>query len=345
MLGQHVIKCWSATQASLALSSGEAEYYGVVRGTGVGLGQQALGRDAGFELPIRVWTDSSAAMGTASRQGLGKLRHLECHSLWIQQRLRRKEFELRKVLGTENPADLFTKHMDSAAKLDGLVARFGCRFQEGRPTAAPGLKKAKVSAGLVCGSPGHVLAVEAPLPHLLPEEVMNREHPCAEPESERLEEPDKTPMEELSDPLRRGRHKQAAGVCLPRSEPAGTTRAASRSSPTAARVVGECLHDGRAGHANRHRQAATRRRATLPTCCAVSGEPVDAGPSARRHRAILGRHRTRPSLLRSKGSGASVRLAGCAESLLHAEMPSERRPERAHYGIWPIAISRSDRAS
>ena len=49
MLGSHVIKTWSSTQASLALSSGEAEYYGVVRGTAVGLGQQALGRDAGFE--------------------------------------------------------------------------------------------------------------------------------------------------------------------------------------------------------------------------------------------------------------------------------------------------------
>ena len=89
LLGSHVIKCWSFTQASIALSSGEAEYYGVVKGTGVGLGQQALGRDAGFTLPVRVWTDSSAAIGTASRQGLGKLRHLECHSLWVQQRLRR----------------------------------------------------------------------------------------------------------------------------------------------------------------------------------------------------------------------------------------------------------------
>ena len=56
----------------------------------LGLGQQALGRDAGFDLPVRVWTDSSAAIRTASRQGLGKLRHLECHSLWVQQRLRRK---------------------------------------------------------------------------------------------------------------------------------------------------------------------------------------------------------------------------------------------------------------
>ena len=99
MLGSHVIKCWSSTQASLALSSGEAEYYGVVRGAGIGLGQQALGKDAGIRLPVRVWTDSEAAIGTAGHQGLGKLRHLDCHSLWLQQRLRRKELELKKVPG------------------------------------------------------------------------------------------------------------------------------------------------------------------------------------------------------------------------------------------------------
>ena len=84
MLGQHMTTCWSSTQISLALSSGEAEYYGVVRATGRGLGLQALLRDAGVDLPVRVWTDSSAAMGTSARQGLGKLRHLECHSLWLQ---------------------------------------------------------------------------------------------------------------------------------------------------------------------------------------------------------------------------------------------------------------------
>ena len=133
-------ECWSSTQASIALSSGEAEYYGVVKGVGIGLGQQALGRDAGFHLPIRVWTDSSAAMGTASRQGLGKLRHLECHSLWVQQRLRRGEFELRKVLGTENPADLFTKHLPSREKVHQLLRLFGCEYRDGRPAAAPLLR-------------------------------------------------------------------------------------------------------------------------------------------------------------------------------------------------------------
>ena len=75
----------------MALSSGEAEYYGVVSVACIGLGFQAPLRDAGVELPIRVWTDSSAAIGTAGRQGLGKLRHLEFHSLWLQQRQTLKE--------------------------------------------------------------------------------------------------------------------------------------------------------------------------------------------------------------------------------------------------------------
>ena len=142
VLGKHVNKAWSATQASLALSSGEAEYYGVVRAAGVGLGVQALLRDAGISLPIRVWTDSSAAIGTAGRQGLGKLRHLECHSLWLQQRLRRKEFRLLKIAGEENPADLFTKHTDSAKKLETLIGMFNCSLRSGRPAAAPKLKRA-----------------------------------------------------------------------------------------------------------------------------------------------------------------------------------------------------------
>ena len=128
MFGSHLTKAWSATQASLALSSGEAEFYGLVRATGIGFGLQALLRDGGIRVPVRVWTDSEAAMGTAGRQGLGKLRHLECHSLWAQQRFRRKEFELFKILGTENPADLFTKHVESSKKLEQLIGLFNCRI-------------------------------------------------------------------------------------------------------------------------------------------------------------------------------------------------------------------------
>ena len=105
MVGRHVIKTWSATQACVALSSGEAEFYGVVRAAGIAMGHKSLMSDIGVTIPARVWTDFSAAMLICGRQGLGKLRHIECHTLWVQQRLRQKYFELRKIRGDINPAD------------------------------------------------------------------------------------------------------------------------------------------------------------------------------------------------------------------------------------------------
>ncbi len=82
--GSQAVKSWSPTQTSIALSSGEAEFNGVVRGAGVGLGYQGPLRDLGVNVGLRVWTDSSAAIGICSRQGLGEFRHLDTHTLWVQ---------------------------------------------------------------------------------------------------------------------------------------------------------------------------------------------------------------------------------------------------------------------
>ena len=137
MLGQRTIKSWSSTQASVALSSGEAEFNGVVRGSGIGLGCQSLLRDLRIEMPVRVWTDSSAAIGICTRQGLGKLRHLDTHTLWVQQAVRSGRIDLRKVLGEVNPADLFTKHSLSRERLMKLVDLFSCKFRGGRAESSP----------------------------------------------------------------------------------------------------------------------------------------------------------------------------------------------------------------
>ena len=141
MLGLQCMKHWSSTQASVALSSGEAEFAGVIRGSGQGLGYQALLSDLGVTAPLCVWTDSEAAIGICSRQGLGKLRHLDTHTLWIQQAVRSGRVGLRKVLGEKNPADLLTKHSLSRARLEMLVGVFGCQFIDGRAAAAPLLRR------------------------------------------------------------------------------------------------------------------------------------------------------------------------------------------------------------
>ena len=55
MLGKHTIKTWSTTQSSVSFSSGEAEFNGVVRGAGMGLGSQSLMRDLRQDAPVRVF--------------------------------------------------------------------------------------------------------------------------------------------------------------------------------------------------------------------------------------------------------------------------------------------------
>ena len=136
-LGRHLIKSWSSTQGSVTLSSAEAEYYGVVKAAGVGLGYVSLLADMGITLPLQVWTDSSATIGICSRQGLGKLRHVDIQCLWIQQRVRDETFTLRKVLGDDNPADLFTKHILGGERVDKFILLLGCRFKGGRAASDP----------------------------------------------------------------------------------------------------------------------------------------------------------------------------------------------------------------
>ena len=105
------------------------------------MGYQALLRDLGLELPVRVWTDSTATLGICGRQGLGKLRHIDTQRLWIQQRVRDKSIELYKVRGEDNPADLFTKHLVSKDRIHWLLELFDCRYADGRPEAAPQMRR------------------------------------------------------------------------------------------------------------------------------------------------------------------------------------------------------------
>ncbi len=155
MLGRHLLKSWSSTQTSIALSSGEAEFYGVVKAGGVSLGFQSLLADVGITIPVRVWTDSSATLGICGRQGLGRLRHIDTRCLWIQQRVRDGTIQLYKVRGEENPADLFTKHLVCRDRILSLLQLFGCAYRGGRAATAP---KVRSDAGT---SKGELLRLEA----------------------------------------------------------------------------------------------------------------------------------------------------------------------------------------
>jgi hypothetical protein len=123
------------------LSSGEAEYYGAVKAGGIGLGYQSLMADLGIELPLRLWTDSTATIGICGRDGLGKLRHIDTQCLWLQQKVRSGAIDLRKVKGIENPADLFTEHLTNTGTVKALMELLNCVYMDGRPKGAPKLRK------------------------------------------------------------------------------------------------------------------------------------------------------------------------------------------------------------
>jgi len=111
-IGGHIIKSWSSTQNVVALSSGEAEYYGMVKGASMALVVRSVLGDLGYEMQIRLRTDASAAKGIASRRGLGKVRHIEVNQLWLQEKVSSGEIEVMKVKGLGNLADALTKALD-----------------------------------------------------------------------------------------------------------------------------------------------------------------------------------------------------------------------------------------
>jgi hypothetical protein len=125
------LKQWSTTQNSVAMSSGEAEYYAAVKGAAEGLAIQAMCRDLGIELKITLYTDSSACKGICNRRGLGKIKHVDVQMLWLQSMVYRGTIRMRKVLGTENPADLNAKYLNSH-EIGKCVSKMSMVWEPGR---------------------------------------------------------------------------------------------------------------------------------------------------------------------------------------------------------------------
>ena len=87
---------------------------------------KSMAEDLGWSWSVRLWTDSSACKGTCNRSGLGRLKHLEVENVWLQGAVKEKRVELIKVAGTENMADILTKHLPRAS-LDRHLANLGLR--------------------------------------------------------------------------------------------------------------------------------------------------------------------------------------------------------------------------
>ena len=95
-----------------ALSSGEAELYGIVDGAARGLQTKHAMAECDQQWLISVESDASAGIGMATRAGVGKVRHIETKWLWVQDATREKKIALNKCRDAENVADLGTKAVE-----------------------------------------------------------------------------------------------------------------------------------------------------------------------------------------------------------------------------------------
>ena len=83
---------------------------------------------------VRFRVGARAALGIIEGRGVGRVRHLDVGSLWIQEQQLGRIIELKKVAGLLTPGDLSTKNLcielvDTYSDIIGLV------FAEGRASA------------------------------------------------------------------------------------------------------------------------------------------------------------------------------------------------------------------
>ena len=139
MIGKHCVRTWSKTQATIALSSAEAELTALVKATCESIGISSLLKDIGKTVKIRVYADANAALGIVARKGSGRLRHLDTSILWVQQKELQRAVEFLKVHGVANPADLMTKHLQ-AAPVEEYMKWLQLRPEKGRAKSAANLR-------------------------------------------------------------------------------------------------------------------------------------------------------------------------------------------------------------
>ena len=131
-----MLKWWSKTQPTIALSSGEAELAAIVKSTSEGLGMIAIMKEYGIECDLVVKSDAVAAIGIVKRQGLGRVRHLAVADLWVQQRAKGGEVSYVKLDGKRNTSDMMTKAVEREVIMRHMQA-LGLQVKGGMHEAAP----------------------------------------------------------------------------------------------------------------------------------------------------------------------------------------------------------------
>ena len=96
--------------------------------------------DFGIKAKLCLHMDASAAIGVMQRRGIGKIRHLDVSTLWLQEKQLKQLMEVRKVHGLANAGDLMTKNVPYEV-IKKYIAAINCEWRDGRAQIAAQLHR------------------------------------------------------------------------------------------------------------------------------------------------------------------------------------------------------------
>ena len=132
LLGTTLYTC-SRTQATVALSSGEAELYAIGLGVQEALFVKSLLMESGLAKGVNLTchTDSTSGKSMATRYGLGKkTKHIELRYLYMQELVNSGALKISKIGTHSNHSDLLTKYL-SGEVTQKHTATLGIRDPKG----------------------------------------------------------------------------------------------------------------------------------------------------------------------------------------------------------------------
>ena len=113
-IGGCTVACFARGQNAISHSSCEAEFYAAVMTTAEACHVQQIVAWSGLVLRVMLLLDSSAARRALHRQGVGRMRHMEVKSLWIQSLVAEGRLLLNKISSQDNISDIGTKPLPGA---------------------------------------------------------------------------------------------------------------------------------------------------------------------------------------------------------------------------------------
>ena len=111
------------------------------------LGAKSMMLDFGEDVAQCVLgTDSSSAKSIMERRGAGRIRHLHCPMLWLQERVDSGEVRTEKRKGEHNTADIGTKAV-SAPELRKHLRTLKMEWRDGRHPLALSAAMSRLERG------------------------------------------------------------------------------------------------------------------------------------------------------------------------------------------------------